>query len=180
MKTFMLSRLAAIGLLGLSTLGYAGHHGDKTDKAATTVVGVAVGSPDHSTLVTAVKAAGLVDTLSGEGPFTVFAPTNAAFAKLPAGTVDDLLKPENKATLTAVLTYHVVPGKLMASDVLAAIEAGGGEARVTTVQGGVLTARVASGAVVLTDAKGSTAKVVATDLGAGNGVVHVLDTVVMP
>lgn len=181
MKISMFPRLAALGLLGLSTLSYAGHHGDKSDKAAaTTVVSVAVGSPDHTTLVTAVKSAGLVDTLSGNGPFTVFAPTNAAFAKLPAGTVDTLLKPESKATLTAVLTYHVVSGKLMASDVLSAIEAGGGEARVTTVQGGVLTARVEGGAVVLTDAKGGKSKVVATDLGAGNGVVHVLDTVVMP
>lgn len=181
MTSSFFSRLAALSLLGLSTVVSAGHHGDKMHKApADTVVSVAVGSPDHTTLVAAVKAAGLVETLSGEGPFTVFAPTNAAFAKLPSGTVEGLLTPEGKDTLTAVLTYHVVPGRLMASDVLAAIKAGEGEARVTTVQGGVLTVRLDGDAVVLTDAKGGQSKVIATDLKAGNGVVHVLDTVVMP
>ena len=145
-----------------------------------TVVDVAAGSRDHSTLVTAVQAAGLVDTLKGTGPFTVFAPTNAAFGKLPAGTVDTLLKPENKGTLTGILTYHVVPGRLMAADVVRAIQTGGGQATVTTVQGGKLTARLVDNAVVLTDAKGGTSRVTATDLGAGNGVVHVIDTVVLP
>lgn len=145
-----------------------------------TVVDIAAGSRDHSTLGAAVQAAGLVDTLKGSGPFTVFAPTNAAFGKLPAGTVDNLLKPENKGTLTSVLTYHVVPGRLMAADVARAIQSGGGSATVTTVQGGRLTARVENGAVVLTDAKGGKARVTATDLSAGNGVVHVIDTVVMP
>jgi uncharacterized surface protein with fasciclin (FAS1) repeats len=145
-----------------------------------TVVDVAVGSPNHTTLVAAVQAAGLVDTLKGAGPFTVFAPTNAAFGKLPAGTVDSLLQPANKGTLTGILTYHVVPGRLMAADVVRAIQAGGGSATVTTVQGGKLTARMADGGVVLTDAKGGTSRITATDLGARNGVVHVIDTVVMP
>lgn len=145
-----------------------------------TVVDVAVGSPNHTTLVTAVQAAGLVDTLKGAGPFTVFAPTNAAFGKLPAGTVEGLLKPESKGALTGILTYHVVPGRLMAADVVRAIQAGGGSATVTTVQGGKLTARLAGGGVVLTDAKGGTSRITATDLSARNGVVHVIDTVVMP
>ncbi|MCU0395179.1 MAG: fasciclin domain-containing protein [Chitinophagaceae bacterium] len=144
---------------------------------AQTIVDVAVGSKDHSTLVAAVKAAGLVETLQGKGPFTVFAPVNSAFAKLPAGTVESLLKPENKATLTAVLTYHVVAGNLLAADVLKAIEAGGGKATVTTVQGAALTAAVSNGKVVLTDAAGNQATVVATDLKATNGVIHVIDAV---
>lgn len=145
-----------------------------------TVVGVAQGSKDHTTLVAAVKAADLVGTLSGPGPFTVFAPTNTAFAKLPAGTLDTLLKPASKGQLTSILTYHVVPGRLMAADVLKAIKAGGGKAEVTTVQGGKLTARLEGGKVVLVDAKGGKSNVTATDLKASNGVVHVIDTVVMP
>jgi len=144
------------------------------------IVGTAAGSADHTTLVAAVKAGGLVDTLSGTGPFTVFAPTNAAFAALPAGTVDTLLKPENKAQLQSVLTYHVVPGKLMAKDVLAAITAGGGKAVVTTVQGGKLTASVMGGKVMLTDAKDRMAHVTAADLDTTNGVIHVVDSVLLP
>ena len=148
--------------------------------ASATIVDGAVASADHTTLVAAVKAAGLVDTLASPGPFTVFAPTNAAFAKLPAGTVDTLLKPESKDTLTAVLTYHVVPGKIMAADVLAAIKAGGGKAELTTVQGNKLTASLSYGKVILTDAKGGKSTVTATDLAQTNGVIHVIDTVVMP
>ena len=148
--------------------------------APATVVDVAAGSADHTTLVAAVKAADLVGTLQGAGPFTVFAPTNAAFAKLPAGTVDGLLKPESKAALSGILTYHVVPGALDAAAVVAAIKAGGGKAVVTTVQGGKLTASLDGGKVVLTDTKGGKATVTATDLKAGNGVIHVIDTVVMP
>jgi uncharacterized surface protein with fasciclin (FAS1) repeats len=144
------------------------------------IVGTAAASADHTTLVAAVKAAGLVDTLSGKGPFTVFAPTNAAFAKLPAGTVDNLLKPENKAQLQSVLTYHVVAGKLMAKDVLAAIKAGGGKAIVTTVQGGNLTASLMGETVMLTDTKGRMAHVTAADLDTTNGVIHVIDSVVLP
>lgn len=144
-----------------------------------TVVDVAVGSKDHTTLVAAVKAAGLVETLSGKGPFTVFAPTNAAFAALPAGTVDNLLKPENKAALTGILTYHVVAGNLDAAAVVKAITDGHGKAVVKTVQGGSLTATLEGKNVILTDEKGGKATVVATDLKAGNGIVHVIDHVVM-
>jgi len=145
-----------------------------------TVVDVAVGSEAHTTLVAAVKAAGLVETLQGTGPFTVFAPTNEAFAKLPKGTVESLLKPENKATLTKILTYHVVAGNLDAAAVLAAIKAGNGKVTVKTVSGGSLTASLKNGKVILTDEKGGTATVTATDLKAGNGVIHVIDGVVMP
>jgi uncharacterized surface protein with fasciclin (FAS1) repeats len=147
---------------------------------AQTIVDAAIGSKDHGTLVAAVTAAGLVETLQGEGPFTVFAPVNSAFEKLPAGTVEALLKPESKAMLTAVLTYHVVAGKLMAADVLKAIEAGGGKATVTTVQGAQLTASVEDGKVILTDARGGKATVVATDIKGSNGVIHAIDTVVLP
>ena len=145
-----------------------------------TIVENAVNSKDHTTLVAAVKAAGLVETLSGPGPFTVFAPTNAAFSKLPAGTVTTLLKPENKAQLTGILTYHVVPGKITAKDALAAIKAGGGKATLTTVQGEALTARVTNGKIVLTDAKGGKSTVTTADVMQSNGVVHVVDTVLMP
>ncbi|NDE09288.1 MAG: fasciclin domain-containing protein [Chitinophagia bacterium] len=148
--------------------------------AQKTVVDVAVGSKAHTTLVAAVKAAGLVETLQGAGPFTVFAPTNEAFAKLPKGTVESLLKPENKATLTKILTYHVVAGNLDATAVLAAIKAGNGKVTVKTVSGGSLTASLKNGKVILTDEKGGTATVTATDLKAGNGVIHVIDGVVMP
>lgn len=144
------------------------------------IVGVVSGSSDHTTLVAAVKAAGLVSTLQGKGPFTVFAPTNAAFDKLPAGTVASLLKPENKAKLTAILTYHVVGGNLDANSVLAAIKNGNGKAVLITVEGGKLTASVENGKVVLTDEKGGKSTVVATDLKASNGVVHVIDSVLMP
>ena len=144
------------------------------------IVSVASGSKDHTTLVAAVKAADLVATLQGKGPFTVFAPTNSAFAKLPAGTVDNLLKPENKAMLASILTYHVVAGNLNAVAVMAAIKAGKGKAVLTTVNGGKLVASLKGANVILTDEKGGVATVVATDLKASNGVVHVIDTVVMP
>ncbi len=145
-----------------------------------TIVEVAVGNADFSTLVTAVKAAGLVETLSGTGPFTVFAPTNAAFGKLPEGTVESLLKPESKDALTGILTYHVVAGKFMAADVVKAIKANNGSFSIATVQGGNLTASLDGDSVVLTDAKGNTSKVIITDVAASNGVIHALDTVVMP
>lgn len=140
----------------------------------------AVNSKDHTTLVAAVKAAGLVDTLSGPGPFTVFAPTNAAFAKLPAGTVDSLVKPENKPTLTKVLTYHVVAGRLSAADLTSKIKAGGGKAMLKTVQGETLTATTRNGAVWLTDAKGGMSKVTIANVMQSNGVIHVVDTVLTP
>jgi len=144
------------------------------------IIANAVNSRDHTTLVAAVKAAGLVDTLSGPGPFTVFAPTNAAFAKLPAGTVDTLLQPANLSTLQSVLTYHVVPGRVTAANLLAMIKAGGGKARLTTVQGGQLTASVMGGRVMLTDGKGGMAHVTQADVMQSNGVIHVTDGVSIP
>ena len=144
------------------------------------IIDNAVNSKDHTTLVAAVKAAGLVDTLKGAGPFTVFAPTNAAFDALPAGTVDTLLKPEMKGDLTTVLTYHVVPGKVDAATLVGLIQAGGGTATVTTVQGGTLTASLAGESVNLTDAKGNVATVTMADVMQSNGVIHVVDKVLMP
>lgn len=146
----------------------------------TTIVDVAVGNENFTTLVAAVKAAGLVETLSSEGPFTVFAPTNDAFAKLPAGTVDNLLKPENLETLKSVLTYHVVAGKFEAAAVIEAINANKGKFTVTTVQGGKIDLSLKDGKVVLTDAKGNTSTVAMADVPASNGVIHAVDTVVMP
>ncbi len=140
----------------------------------------AVNSADHTTLVAAVKAAGLVETLEGPGPFTVFAPTNEAFAKLPAGTVDTLLKPENKATLTKVLTYHVVSGKLGAAELKKQIKEGKGKAELTTVEGGKLWASMKEGHIMLTDEKGGTSTVTIPNVFQSNGVIHVVDTVVMP
>ena len=140
----------------------------------------AVNSADHTTLVAAVKAAGLVDTLSGAGPFTVFAPTNAAFAKLPAGTVDTLLQPANRAMLASVLTYHVVPGRISAADLMSKIRAGGGSARLTTVQGGVLTAQMMGNTVMLVDAKSGMSHVTQANVFQSNGVIHVTDAVSIP
>jgi uncharacterized surface protein with fasciclin (FAS1) repeats len=144
------------------------------------IVGVASGNADFSTLVTAVKAAGLVETLSGDGPFTVFAPNNAAFDKLPAGTVDGLLKPESLDKLKAVLTYHVVSGKFDAATVIDAINKNNGKYTVTTVQGGAIVLSLKDGKVLLTDANGGTATVVLADVAASNGVIHAIDSVVMP
>lgn len=149
-------------------------------QAKSDIVTIAAGSADHTTLVAAVKAAGLVETLKSKGPFTVFAPVNAAFAKLPEGTVESLLKPENKAQLTGILTYHVVAGNLDAKAVLAAIQKGGGKAVLTTVAGSKLTASLEDGKVTLMDGNGGKAIVTATDLKATNGVIHVIDTVVLP
>jgi uncharacterized surface protein with fasciclin (FAS1) repeats len=140
----------------------------------------AVNSKDHTTLVAAVKAAGLVETLSGAGPFTVFAPTNDAFAKLPAGTVETLVKPENKGTLTTILTYHVVSGKLNAKDLAAKIKEGNGTAMLKTVQGGTLKVSMKGKSVILTDEKGGMSKVTIADVNQSNGVIHVIDTLVMP
>ena len=145
------------------------------------IVENAVNSADHTTLVAAVQAAGLVDTLASAGPFTVFAPVNAAFAELPAGTVESLLQPENKGTLTAVLTYHVVAGKVIAEDVVAAIKAGGGKATLTTVQGGTLTAMMNGPMnVVVMDENGNSASIVTYDVMQSNGVIHVIDAVLLP
>jgi len=144
------------------------------------IIDNAVNSKDHTTLVAAVKAAGLVDTLKGAGPFTVFAPTNAAFDALPAGTVDTLLKPENKPTLTKVLTYHVVPGRLDSAALAAQIQAGGGSATLTTVEGEPLKVWMQGDNVVVTDAKGNNATVTTADVYQKNGVIHVVDKVLMP
>jgi len=141
----------------------------------------AVNSKDHTTLVAAVKAAGLVDTLQGPGPFTVFAPTNAAFAKLPSGTVDNLLKPESKATLTKVLTYHVVPGRMTAVNLMKAVKEGEGEAKLRTVAGDWLVVKQAGpGKLTISDAKGDVAIVTIADVLQSNGVIHVIDTVLLP
>ena len=144
------------------------------------IVENAVNSKDHTTLVAAVKAARIVDTLEGPGPFTVFAPTNEAFDKLPAGTVDTLLKPENKDQLMKVLTYHVVAGKLTAKDLKTKIKMGGGKAMLKTVQGGILSASIEGENITLTDEKGGTSSVTITDVIQSNGVIQVVDTVLMP
>jgi len=144
------------------------------------IIDNAVNSKDHTTLVTAVKAAGLVETLKGKGPFTVFAPTNAAFAALPAGTVETLLKPENKAKLSGILTYHVVAGKLDSTAVAAAIKAGGGKASLTTVAGGKLSASIEGKDVIITDENGGKGKVTIADVYQSNGVIHVVDKVLLP
>lgn len=167
---------ATAGLVAVPAL--ADHHMEK--KAEANIVQTAMSTGMHNTLVAAVKAAGLVETLSGPGPFTVFAPTDAAFGKLPAGTVETLVKPENKGTLTTILTYHAVPGKVTAGDLVKLINANGGKATITTVQGGTLTAMLDGDKVVITDAKGGKTTVVKADVMTSNGVVHVTDGVFMP
>lgn len=144
------------------------------------IVENAVNSKDHTTLVAAVKAAGLVETLSGPGPFTVFAPTNEAFNALPAGTVESLVKPENKEALTKILTYHVVAGRMTAADLMKAIKAGGGKASLTTVQGEKLTAMMKGKTIELKDEKGGVARVTIADVMQSNGVIHVINKVLMP
>ena len=144
------------------------------------IVQNAVNSKNHTTLVAAVKAAGLVDTLQSPGPFTVFAPTNEAFAKLPAGTVDTLLKPENKKSLTNVLTYHVVPGRLSAKDLMEKIRAGNGKAMLKTVEGEELTFAEKDGRLWIWDAKGGSAQITIRNVMQSNGVIHVIDTVLLP
>ncbi|MFA6246553.1 MAG: fasciclin domain-containing protein [Mucilaginibacter sp.] len=144
------------------------------------IVENAVNSKDHTTLVAAVKQAGLVETLESAGPFTVFAPTNAAFDKLPKGTVETLLKPENKATLTKILTYHVVSGKWSAAQLMAKIKAGNGTAELKTVSGGILKAMVKGGKIYLVDEKGGKSWVTIADVNQSNGVIHVVNAVLMP
>jgi uncharacterized surface protein with fasciclin (FAS1) repeats len=148
--------------------------------ASKDIIDNGVNSKDHTTLVAAVKAAGLVETLKGPGPFTVFAPTNEAFDALPAGTVDTLLKPENKAMLSGILTYHVVAGKMDAAALTKAIAAGKGKATLKTVAGGNLTATAMGGNVMVTDEKGGSAKVTIADVYQSNGVIHVVDKVLLP
>ena len=180
-KIHKLAAIAALVVTPLAGLALANPMvGGAAMYSTKNIVQNAIKSKDHTTLVAAVKAAGLVDTLSGPGPFTVFAPTNAAFAKLPAGTVPTLLKPENKGTLTAVLTYHVVAGRMTSADIAKAIRAGHGRAKLTTVQGEPLTATMRGKRLVLTDAKGGKSMVTIANVMQSNGVIHVVDTVLMP
>lgn len=182
MKNLILSVFAVI-TMAFTTQVYAQKNpmvGGAAMYATKDIVDNAVNSKDHTTLVAAVKAAGLVETLKSAGPFTVFAPTNAAFDKLPAGTVNNLVKPENKATLTKILTYHVVAGKMDSKAIAKAIKAGGGKAELTTVQGGKLWAWMEGKKLVLKDEKGGMSTVTIADVYQKNGVIHVVDTVLMP
>lgn len=174
--------LAAMLMTGVAPLAYAKNPmvGGAAMYPTKNIVENAVNSQDHTTLVAAVKAAGLVDTLSGAGPFTVFAPTNTAFSKLPAGTVDTLVKPENKAQLTSILTYHVVPGRITAADIAAKARAHHGTATYTTVQGGTLTFRKVGSAWMIMDGKGDSGRITIANVMQSNGVIHVIDTVMMP
>jgi uncharacterized surface protein with fasciclin (FAS1) repeats len=190
MKKLIFSAFAFVMAVGIAATGVSAQ--DKMMKSDNPMVGGApmyktknivenaVNSADHTTLVAAVKAAGLVETLSSKGPFTVFAPTNAAFEKLPAGTVETLVKPENKATLTKILTYHVVAGNNDAKSIMKAIKKGNGKAEFTTVAGGKLTASMEGTSVILTDEKGGRSTVTIADVRQSNGVIHVIDTVVLP
>jgi uncharacterized surface protein with fasciclin (FAS1) repeats len=180
-----LARTSAVALsaLAFATVAYAAKNpivGGKEMFPSKNIIENAVNSADHTTLVAAVKAAGLVETLQGPGPFTVFAPTNAAFQKLPAGTVDTLLKPEYKSSLTKVLTYHVVPGRMSSVDLKKAIKAGRGTAMLKTVSGDTLWAMTRGGDIVLKDAKGGMSIVTQANVFQSNGVIHVIDTVVLP
>ncbi len=183
MKAIKLT-LALVSMLAISQVSFAQEKTVMVGGAAMypskNIIENAVNSKDHTTLVAAVKAAGLVETLSSAGPFTVFAPTNKAFDKLPKGTVETLVKPENKAMLTKILTYHVVSGKVSAADLMKMITDGGGKAELKTVEGGTITAMVKGKKVVLTDAKGGTSTVTIADVNQSNGVIHVVDSVLMP
>lgn len=183
MKRKMLLAVTMMGLAAMSAMAGMKNPmvGGQEMYPTKNIVENAVNSADHTTLVAAVKAAGLVETLEGPGPFTVFAPTNAAFNKLPAGTVDTLLKPENKPTLTKVLTYHVVAGRLSAHDLMKKIKEGKGTAELTTVEGGKLFVSLRDGKnIELKDEKGGTALVTIANVFQSNGVIHVIDSVVMP
>ena len=172
---FMITSVSAIHINEIERLPYL-----ETEEKTPTIVGVAASNDNFTTLVAAVKAANLVETLNSAGPFTVFAPINAAFDKLPAGTVESLLKPENVKTLAAILTYHVVAGEFKAAAVVEAIKENNGSFVIPTVQGGKLTASIKDGNVILTDEKGNASKIILTDVEASNGVIHAIDTVVMP
>ena len=182
MKSIKLSTLALALVMSVSTITAIAQVtvGGAPMYASKDIIDNAVNSKDHTTLVAAVKAAGLVETLKGPGPFTVFAPTNAAFAALPAGTVDTLLKPESKPTLTKVLTYHVVAGKMDAAALMSAVKAGNGKAMLKTVSGGTLTATSNGSAVMVMDETGGTANVAIADVIQSNGVIHVVDKVLLP
>ncbi|MBC6111093.1 fasciclin domain-containing protein [Pedobacter fastidiosus] len=182
MKNLILSAIAVV-TMAFTTQVYAQKNpmvGGAAMYATKDIVDNAVNSKDHTTLVAAVKAAGLVETLKSAGPFTVFAPTNEAFDKLPKGTVETLVKPENKATLTKILTYHVVAGKMDSKAIAAAIKVGGGKAELTTVEGGKLWAWMEGKKLMLKDEKGGMSTVTIADVNQKNGVIHVVDTVLMP
>jgi len=176
MQLCVFTLVAASAIFSASNPMVGGHEMFPTKN----IIQNALNSDDHTTLVTAVKAAGLVDTLQGPGPFTVFAPTNEAFAKLPAGTVDTLLMTDNKATLTKILTYHVVAGRLGSREIAHAIKEGHGKAELNTVSGGKLWVSMQNKDVILTDEKGGTSKVTISNVYQSNGVIHVIDTVLMP
>ena len=176
-KAVLLAAVAATAGLTIPTPAYAQ---SEAEAPSADIVATAMSTGMHNTLVAAVKAAGLVETLQSPGPFTIFAPTDDGFAKLPDGTVATLVKPENKATLTKILTYHAVAGNVTAGTLIGLIEAGNGSATVETLAGETLTARVVDGAVVITDAKGGTATVVAADVMTSNGVIHVTDGIFLP
>jgi uncharacterized surface protein with fasciclin (FAS1) repeats len=183
MKAFKTGLLMLLPLLAFAVVAFGANNpmvGGQEMFPTKNIVQNAVNSADHTTLVAAVKAAGLVDTLEGPGPFTVFAPTNEAFGKLPSGTVETLLKPENKDTLTKVLTYHVVAGKWSAADLMKQIKMGHGTAELTTVEGGKLWAMSNGKQIMLKDEKGGTATVTIADVFQSNGVIHVVDSVLMP
>jgi uncharacterized surface protein with fasciclin (FAS1) repeats len=179
-KIAVLSLLVAMAVAGAMAKSKNPMVGGQEMYPTKDIIDNAVNSADHTTLVAAVKAAGLVDTLKGPGPFTVFAPTNEAFAKLPAGTVDGLLQPDKKATLTKILTYHVVPGRLSASDLKEQIKAGNGQAMLKTVSGGTLIATMQGKNIVLKDEKGDVSTVTIPNVMQSNGVIHVVDTVLLP
>jgi len=179
----MLTRFIAVALVAVAAIPAQAQNpmvGGAAMYASKEIIDNAVNSKDHTTLVAAVKAADLVETLKGKGPFTVFAPVNAAFAALPAGTVDSLLKPENKAQLRKVLTYHVVMGKMDTAALAKAIDAGGGKAMLTAVSGGTLTATKSGSTLMVADDSGAATKVTIPDVVQSNGVIHVVDKVLLP
>ncbi|PTQ96580.1 putative surface protein with fasciclin (FAS1) repeats [Mucilaginibacter yixingensis] len=181
MKKLMIAALAAVALLTApKTFAQTKMVGGAAMYPTKNIVENAINSKDHTTLVAAVKAAGLVETLEGAGPFTVFAPTNEAFGKLPKGTVETLLKPENKAMLTKILTYHVIAGKWSAMDLMGKIKAGGGKAELKTVQGGSLWAMKEGNKLYLVDEKGGKSWITISDVFQSNGVIHVVNMVLMP
>ena len=180
MKLFQKFSVLALAVASIALAAKNPMVGGKEMYPTKDIIDNAVNSADHTTLVAAVKAAGLVDTLKGAGPFTVFAPTNAAFAKLPAGTVDTLLKPENKPALTKILTYHVVAGRLSAADIKKMIKDGHGAAELKTVSGGTLTAMMKGNMIVIKDDKGGLSTVTQGNVFQSNGVIHVVDSVLLP
>ena len=181
LRTALFAAAASVGVLGAANAPLVAHdHGGDMAKQAPNIVETAQSTGVHNTLVTAVVAADLAATLASPGPFTVFAPTDAAFAKLPEGTVETLIQPENKGALTGILTYHAVAGRVTASDLLALIESNGGEATINTVSGGQLTARVAGDSIEITDGAGRKTMVTTADVDTSNGIIHVTDGVFLP